>query len=129
MGETASSESSRDARRFERPIVRRLRKLCLSLPEVNERASWGHPNFRANKRTFVTFEVVKSRPSMAFRLTPDQVTVLLQRKQFFATPYGRGKWASLWADGPLNWKLVDDLVHRSYRTVANKRLIDRLDGR
>ena len=126
---TRSSEGNRDTRRFERPIVRRLRGLCLSLPEVNESASWGHPNFRANKRTFVTFEIVKGRPSIAFRLDPAEIAPLLRRKQYFATPYGRGMWASLWADGTVNWKFVDGLVHRSYRTVANKRLIDQLDGR
>jgi hypothetical protein len=41
------------ARQFDRPIVAKLRRLCLALPETSERASWGHPNFRAGKRTFV----------------------------------------------------------------------------
>jgi len=31
----------------------RLRSLCLSLPETSETASWGHPNFKAGKKTFV----------------------------------------------------------------------------
>jgi predicted DNA-binding protein (MmcQ/YjbR family) len=114
---------------FDRPTVSRLRKLCLSLPETSERASWGHPNFRAGKRTFVTFEVFKGRPSIAFRLDPVNVDRLLGRKQFFATPYGRGQWVSLQADGVLNWKLVAQLVDRSYRTIATKRMIDLLDGR
>jgi predicted DNA-binding protein (MmcQ/YjbR family) len=114
---------------FDRPVVSRLRELCLSLPETSERASWGHPNFRAGKRTFVTFEIVKRRPSIAFRLDPVNVDRLLRRKQFFATPYGRGQWISLQADGILNWKLVAQLVHRSYRTVATKRMIDLLDRR
>ena len=68
---------------FDRPIVRRLRKLCLTLPETSEMASWGHPNFRAGKRTFVAFEVFKGTPSIAFRLNPAHVALLLRRKQFF----------------------------------------------
>ena len=109
-------------------MVSRLRDLCLSLPETSERASWGHPNFRAGKRTFVTFEVVNGKPSIAFRLDPVNVDLLLRRKHFFATPYGRGKWVSLQADGILNWKLVAELVHRSYRTIATKRMVNLLEG-
>ncbi len=116
-----------NSRQFDRPIVSRLRKLCLSLPETSERASWGHPNFRAGKRTFVAFEVFKGKPSIAFRLDPVKVDRLLRNKRFFATPYGRGHWVSLEADGRVNWGLVADLVDRSYRTVATKRMVDLLD--
>ena len=101
----------------------RLRSLCLSLPETSETASFGHPNFRAGKKTFVAFERVKGRASIAFRLPPDDVARLLQRTQFFATPYGRGLWASLWMDGPVDWRAVEDLVKRSYRVVALKRML------
>ena len=114
---------------FDRPIVSRLRKLCLALAETSERASWGHPNFRAGKRTFVAFEVFKGRPSIAFRLDPVNVDRLLRKKRFFATPYGRGQWVSLEADGTVNWRLVAQLVDRSYRIVATKRMIDLLDSR
>ncbi len=104
-----------------------LRAMCLSLPETSETASFGHPNFKAGKKTFVAFERVKGRASIAFRLPPDDVERLLQRKQFFATPYGRGLWASLWADGPVDWRAVEDLVKRSYRVVALKRMLTALD--
>jgi predicted DNA-binding protein (MmcQ/YjbR family) len=98
----------------------RLRSLCLALPETSETASWGHPNFKAGKKTFVAFERVKGRASIAFRLNSGDVERLLQRKQFFATPYGRGLWASLWADGRIDWRAVEDLVERSYRLVRSK---------
>src|SRR5512145_2693315 len=105
----------------------RLRSLCLSLPETSETASWGHPNFKAGKKTFVAFERVKGRASIAFRLEPDDVERLLQRKPFFATPYGRGLWASVWADGPVDWRAVKDLVERSYRVVALRRMLIALE--
>lgn len=117
------------AHEFDRPIVQRLRNLCLSLPETSETASWAHPNFRAGKRTFVAFEVFKGRPSIAFRLDPLKVDLLLRRKRFFVTPYGRGRWVSLEADGAIQWNLVAQLVDRSYRTVATKRMVDLLDRR
>jgi predicted DNA-binding protein (MmcQ/YjbR family) len=106
----------------------RLRALCLAYPEATEKISWGHPNFRAGTKVFVAYEHVKERPSVAFRLAPPDVERLLMRRQFFVTPYGRGQWVSLWADGALDWKAVTDLVDRSYRLVARKRMIAALDG-
>jgi len=108
--------------------LRRVRKRCLSLPETTEAASWGHPNFKAGKRTFVTLEWVEGRPSIAFRLNPTDVDLLLRRKGFFVTPYGQGRWVSVWADTPLNWKLVERLLRQSYRIVALKRMVATLDG-
>ena len=110
-------------------ILDRLRTLCLAYPETSEAASWGHPNFKAGKKVFAAFEQIKGRPSIAFRLESRDVDRLLMRKQFFVTPYGRGQWVSLWADDSLDWKAVTDLVDRSYRVVALKRMIAVLDAR
>lgn len=109
-------------------VLRRFRAFCLSLPETSEVGSWGHPNFRAGKRTFATFEWVAKRPSIAFRLDAVDVDLLLRRTNFFATPYARGQWVSLWADGPVNWRLVQRLLRRSYRLVALNRMIAALDN-
>src|SRR5437867_9787562 len=95
-------------------VLQRLRDLCLSLPETTETGSWGHPNFRAGKRTFATFEWIGGRPSIAFRLNAADINLLLHRNEFFVTPYGRGQWASIWADTPLDWHFVSDLLRRSY---------------
>ena len=110
--------------------LRSFRELCLSFPETSEAGSWGHPNFRAGKRTFAAFEWIKDRPSLAFRLGAEEVDLLLLRgERFFATPYGRGLWVSLWADRPIDWRLVHDLLERSYRLVALKRMSAALDRR
>jgi predicted DNA-binding protein (MmcQ/YjbR family) len=109
-------------------VLRSLREECLSLPEVSEVSSWGHPNFRAGKRTFATFELIDGRPSIAFRLDGSDVDLLVRRKQFFTTPYGRGQWVSLWADAPLDWRSVADLLRRSYKVVALKRMVASLEG-
>ena len=110
-------------------VLEKLRAMCLAFPETSETSSWGHPNFRAGKRTFATFERVDARPSIAFRLDRDDVERLLRRRQFFSTPYGRGQWVSVWADAELDWRLVGDLLQRSYRAVALQRMITALDSR
>ena len=116
------------AQNFDEPI-KRFRTLCLELPETSEASSWGHPNFRAGKKTFATVEWFKGRPSFAFRLGPKTDAELRQRgSQFFLTPYGRGQWLSMWIDRNVDWRLVKTLVDRSYRSVALKRMIVALDG-
>lgn len=111
---------------FQRPVFARARGLCLAFPETAETTSWDHPNFRAGKKTFCTFEIVSDRPSVAFRLSPADVDRALRRKNFFITPYGRGQWVSMWLDGTIDWKLIKRLLERSYRLVANKRMLNAL---
>ena len=108
--------------------LKRLRDLCLSLPETSERGSWGYPNFVAGKKTFVTFEFVVRRASIAFRMDPLDVQEMGRDERFFDTPYGRGQWLSLWADPKLDWHFVSELVTRSYRLVAVQRMIAKLNA-
>lgn len=111
------------------PLLARLRRLCLSLPETSEVSSWGHPNFRAGKRVFVTYEWLKDRvPTIAFRLDPAEVRRLGKLPGFVATPYGRGQWISLEADRNPPWRKVEELVRAAYRTVALKRMLDALES-
>jgi predicted DNA-binding protein (MmcQ/YjbR family) len=110
-------------------ILLELRTLCLSLPETVERNSFGHPNFMAGKKVFVTFEQFSGRPSIAFRLDRHDIDRLSGDPQFFATPYGRGQWLSLWVDATFDWNVVEQLVITSYRLVALKRMLVALGGR
>ena len=116
------------SRAFERRPFAQLRRLCLRLPETSEASSWGHPNFRAGKKTFCAFEVFAGRPSIAFRVTPADADRLARKEHFFATPYGRGVWVSRWLDVPIDLKLMASLIDRSYRQVATKKLVRLLDS-
>lgn len=104
-------------------ILLELRTLCLSLPETVERNFFGHPNFLAGKKAFVTFEQFSGRPSIAFRLNRQDIERLSRNPQFFPTPYGRGQWLSLWIDVTFDWSLVEKLVNTSYRLVALTRML------
>lgn len=108
--------------------VERVRRLCLALPDTSEKSAWGHPVFKAGTKTFAAIEPVEGHLSIAFRLEPLDVDLLLTRPSFFVTPYGRGQWVSIWADAALDWPLITRLVERSYRVVALKRMLKTLDG-
>ena len=109
-------------------FVERFRVLCLSLPESVEVEAWGHPNFRAGKKTFAVFEFYEQRPCIAVKVGLASQTLLLNDPRFFETPYiGKHGWVSLWVDTRIAWALVEDLVSTSYRLVALKRMIKKLD--
>lgn len=109
--------------------LKRLRALCLALPETSETGAWGHPNFRAGRRCFVTFEWLGMAPTFAFCLGADAVQRYLGRPGFQATPYGRGQWVSLAVAGRPDWRLVEGLVRQSYEAVALPRMLAALAAR
>jgi len=106
--------------------LERVRQLCLQLPETTEVSSWGHPNFRAGKVTFVTYEWIRGRPSIAFKLGASAVRQQLKRPGFFLTPYGRGLWVSADLSRRVDWKMIESLIDSSYRLAANQRMLRKL---
>ncbi len=107
---------------FNRTVFARARRLCLSLPGTTETWSWRHPSFRAAGKAFCAFELIKGRPSLAFRLPASEIEKLVASDLGFATPYGRGQWASVWVDGDVDWKKVQSLVRLSYGRLTHERL-------
>ena len=106
---------------FERPVFARARRMCLGFPDSIEVVAWGHPTFKAGRKMFCAFEIIRGRPSIAFRLPAEQAAAALKDVRCFASPYGRGLWVSVWVDGTVDWKQIGAFVDKSYRTVATKR--------
>ena len=77
--------------------------------------------FKAGGKMFCAFEVMKGRPSIAFRLEKKRAAAALKDVRCFASPYGRGLWVSVWVDEAVDWKQIGAFVDESYRTVAPKR--------
>ena len=100
-------------------ILEKLRGLCLSMPDVSEVEAWGHPNFRVGKKTFAVFEVYRGRPCIAVKAEDGLQQLLIDEVRFFRTPYiGNRGWISAWVDREVDWRLLKDLVKRSYSLNA-----------
>jgi predicted DNA-binding protein (MmcQ/YjbR family) len=102
-----------EARLFARPVFARARRACLALAGTSETESWHHPTFRAGTVTFCAFEIIKGRPSIAFKLPVTDLAFHNQPNPF-ATPYGRGMWTSIWVDDEVDDAAIQTLVRRSY---------------
>lgn len=111
-------------------ILSRLRRICLALPESIETTSFGHPTFRAGKKTFAVFENYRGEDTICFKATHEDQALLVLDPLFFEAPYvGKHGWTSMRVSGDFDWEEVRDLVQESYRLVATKSMLAMLEGR
>jgi predicted DNA-binding protein (MmcQ/YjbR family) len=114
---------------LEEDALERLRAIRLELPETEETVTFGNPTFRAGKKTFAVLEWYHGELSIAVKSTLIEQEMLIQDPRFYITPYiGHRGWVSLRVTAATDWDMVRDLVFDSYRRVANKRMLARLDG-
>lgn len=112
------------------PVVERLRRLCLALPEAYEVPAWGRPTFRVGKRVFAVPGASMERPyAMTFKPDPEERRALIEDPRFFVPPYfGPAGWLALGLDlAATDWEEVGELAETSYRQVALKRQVRLLD--
>ncbi|MGW9182974.1 MmcQ/YjbR family DNA-binding protein [Agromyces sp. NPDC055661] len=115
----------------EHPLVERVRRICLALPEAVEVEAWGRPTFRAAKPIFVHVAATAERPlSIVVKTDPEEHFALLQDGRFSGVPYySRDHWVGADLDAPdTDWELLAELIETSYRQVANRRQVAALDA-
>jgi predicted DNA-binding protein (MmcQ/YjbR family) len=105
--------------------LKRVRALCLALPETFEREAWEHPTFRVGGgkgKIFCTAAVDGSTCTM--KSDPEEREALLaQGDPFFLPPYVGGKgWVGVRLDRRTDWDEVAELIATSYCLIAPKRL-------
>jgi predicted DNA-binding protein (MmcQ/YjbR family) len=111
--------------------LKRLREICLALPEATEGGGVGDPTFRVREKIFAMQHRVDGRPSMWCKAPPGMQGALVGSapERFFVPPYvGHHGWVGMWLDVAIDWDEVADLVEESYRMTAPKRLVRQLDA-
>ncbi|HEX4953014.1 MAG TPA: MmcQ/YjbR family DNA-binding protein [Thermoanaerobaculia bacterium] len=115
--------------------LEKLRRLCLALPEVNERLSHGEPTwFVRDKKVFVTLSDHHHDDRVAFWCAAppgaQEMLVAAYPERYFRPPYvGHRGWLGVYLDVPVNWEEIADLVTDAYRMVAPRRLVVELEAR
>jgi predicted DNA-binding protein (MmcQ/YjbR family) len=114
-------------------LVERLRKICLALPEANERVSHGEPTWFAGKgKVFAMLDNHHHGSSHLSTWLPQSLGVqetLIEAdpKRFFRPPYvGPSGWVGMVLDTKPDWDMVAALVRDAYRHVATAKLRARL---
>ena len=122
------NQASKSSMGPEAERLRKLREICLTLPETRETVKWGHPTFEAGKKAFAVLDHYHGRPCIAFRAGREEQVALLRDARIFHAPYAAAHgWVCLPCDGALDWDEVQGLLVASYRTVALKRMLCALD--
>lgn len=111
------------------PGLAELRRVALAFPEAVEVEAWGRPTFRAGKKIFATFAEFDGRFSVVFKPDADERPALLDDPRFYSPPYwGPSGWLALdFSAAEVDWQEVKELLESSYRQVALKRMLAKLD--
>jgi predicted DNA-binding protein (MmcQ/YjbR family) len=109
-----------------------LEQFALALPEAWADTPWGDRVVKVGKKIFVFLSRPDAtRPSATFKL-PDSRDHALSFPEAFPTGYGLGKhgWVTVIIDtvAPEEREVLFDFVEESYRAVATKTLVKRLDA-
>jgi len=113
-----------------RRAIARLRKICLALPQVEERETWGIATWRIRDRIFCMWSTTDTPEAALWCKAPPGIQGMLVEaapERFFVPPYvGHKGWIGVRLDGGPDWSPdwdeVANLVKRSYRMTAPKRL-------
>jgi hypothetical protein len=116
-------------------LVERIRKLCMRLPEANERISHGEPTWFAGKGK--VFAMIDGHhhdsPHLSVWLPQplgaQEALIDADPERFFRPPYvGVSGWVGVVLDTRPDWGVVEGLIRESYLHVATERLRKALLG-
>ncbi len=112
--------------------MNRLRKICLALPEAEERETWETATFRVWNKIFAMQTSVDGRIGMTCKAQSGVQEILVgsDPQRFFVPPYtGHKGWIGIRLDDDgVDWDEVEELVIESYRKTAPKRLQAQLEA-
>ena len=116
-------------------LLGRLRKLCMALPEANEKISHGEPTWFAGKGK--VFAMIDGHhhdsPHLSVWLPQpfggQEALIDADPTRYFRPPYvGVSGWVGVVLDTKPDWGVVAGLIRESYLHVATARLRKRLEA-
>ena len=114
------------------PIIRALEEFALGFPEAWADDPWGDRVVKVGKKIFLFVSGPDAdRPVITMKL-PESRDHALSYPDAFPTRYGLGKhsWVTVFVDAVADeeHEVLFDFVEESYRAVATKTLVKRLDA-
>lgn len=104
-----------------------LRRVCMSLPEVEERETWGDATFRVRNKIFVGSSPEGDSASIKASLDDQSGLIAMDPKTFAVAAYtGKYGWVRVRLAG-VPRDLGERLVANAWRQTAPKRLIAKLE--
>ena len=124
-------------------VLRRLRLVCLDLPEAREEAAWTGIRWCIGRKNFAHVLTIEHGWPPAYAraagtqgpacvLTFRRPAAMLEAPRFAQAPYFRPVWwpniAGLVIDGGTDWDEAGRLLTDRYRLLAPRRLAERIQS-
>jgi predicted DNA-binding protein (MmcQ/YjbR family) len=104
------------------PALKRMRAICLALPDTKETLTWGQPHFRVGEKIFGGYGDEDGRPVIGFKLTMEHAAQAVDTGRFFPAKYvGHKGWVSAEAEFVRDWDEIARMVLESYTLIAPAR--------
>lgn len=111
------------------PALRRLREICLEMPQVFEKEAWGECTFRVTGGSMFAMTDCNHHDSghvAVWVKAPPMVQEILvnaDAKRFFVPPYlGPKGWVGVRLDYKVDWDELSGILEDGYEMSAPKRL-------
>jgi hypothetical protein len=113
--------------------LRRIRELCLALPETSERLSHGAPTFFVREKRAFLMVLTNFHGDGRFAIWCaaaaglQEMLVEADPEKFFRPPYvGHRGWLGVRLDRELPWDAIAGAIEDAYVEVAPTALVDRI---
>ena len=108
-------------------VMAATREICLALPETSQGTQFGHPVFKAGKKSFCTAYHRSERIKLSFWVGGEMQAMLTFEDRYRIPAYtGHHGWIELDVEDEFNRQEVTELVRVSYKHFALKRMIKAL---
>lgn len=111
------------------PAIKRLRKICLALPEAFEKEAWGECTFRVTGGSMFAMtdnnHHDSGRIAVWIKAPPmvQEILVNADAKRFFIPPYvGPKGWVGVRLDYKVDWDELGEILKDGYLMSAPKKL-------
>ena len=110
-------------------VLVKMKEICLSLPDTKLTMTWDKPHFRVGDKIFAGCGEENGKYTLGFKLEMEHADEVIRDPRFTRAPYvGHKGWVSMDAAGVKDWEEVRQLVLESYRLIAPKKTVAKLDA-
>ena len=109
------------AAKLDDATFRKVRALCLALPDTKLTMTWGSPHFRVGEKIFCGFGGEGGKRVLGVKLGMSHAKSVVKEPRFWPAPYvGKHGWVSMDIAQRKSWDEVAALIRESYELIAPK---------
>jgi len=123
----AAAKPASKSQNLDDPTFKKVRSLCLALPDTVLTMTWGSPHFRVADKIFCGFGSDDGKPILGVKLERSHAQRAVKEARFWPAPYvGKHGWVSMDVAQRKSWDEVAALIRESYELIAPRASLAKL---